>query len=64
MTADCRRQIEHWQKLRDQADKCLQQALKTHSSHAVSRALLAYTRCDQTIKTIQLSQQNLDEKFK
>lgn len=61
MTEEGGEQIEHWQKLRDQADRCLQQALKNNSSHVVSRALLSYSRCDQTINTILLRNQNLNK---
>lgn len=61
-------QIELWKKLRDQADQRIKQTLNMEyprecghpklenvpNQSTIGRALLAFTRCDLTIKTIQM----------
>lgn len=54
-------QIEIWRKLRNQADECLKEKLRNRScvNAHIGRALLAYTRCDHTIKILELNRDSL-----
>lgn len=69
MSGEYENQIELWKKLRDQADQHIEQTLDMHFQRqcghmlentsnpnqlTIGRALLAFTRCDLTVKTIQM----------